>query len=53
MDKDSASPLLPQLETEPSDSSIYLSHGSARMALLEAELAKGKVIMELQKKPIA
>ncbi len=53
MDKDSASPLLPQLETEPSDSSIYLSHGSTRMALLEAEQAKGKVIMELQKKPIA
>jgi hypothetical protein len=53
MDKDSALPLLPQLETEPSDSSIYLSHGSIRMTLLEAELAKGKVIMELQKKPIA
>jgi hypothetical protein len=53
MDKDSAPPLLPQLETEPSDSSIYLSHGLTWTALLEAEQAKGKVIMELQKKPIA
>ena len=53
MDKDSALPSLSKAEIKPSDAVICTSHGSTWTALLEAEQAKGKAIMELQRKPIA
>ena len=52
VDKDSALPSLSQAEIEPSDSAICTSRGFTWTALLEAEQASGRVIMELQKKCI-
>ncbi len=52
MDTGSRGSALPHTEATPDDSASYARHGLTRAALLEAEEAKGKAIMELQKKVI-
>jgi len=50
IDRESALPLPFQAETQPCVSMSYTSHALERTALQEAEQAKAKAIMELQRK---
>lgn len=50
IDRDSTILLPPRAETQPSVSMIYSSHALKQTAWLEAEQAKAKAIIELQRK---
>jgi len=52
IDKNFASHLPSQAETQPGISASYQSHTSTRTALLEAECAKAKGLIEIQHKTI-
>jgi len=50
IDRDSATPLLSQAEPQPSVSMSYASHTLRQTAWQEAEEARAKAIIELQRK---